>query len=402
MARDDQEAADYYKLAPRGSAKLPTVLSNRPVTLVAHTIHDTGGMERAFAELIRAASDRVEFSVVATHLQSDLVDAVRWTRVRAPSRPVPLLLSSFAALASPYIRNTVGLLHTQGAITLSRPDVASVQFCHAAFQQLPADQQRVSGGTLRGLNRLLDQRLAVSFEHRAYRRRNPPLLLAASGGVQTELRAAYPGCRSRVVPNGVDLQRFRPPRAGEEQLRLVSGSPDCVALFVGGDWQRKGLPIAIEAIARARASSTGPDLRLVVVGGGDPEPMKARAGELGIVDAVSFVGKVTDPERYFRSADVFLFPTAYEAFPLVALEAAASGLPLIATAANGITDLVDETSGYVVERRAEDLAGALLEIARDAPRRKRLGSEARSRAEKYTWASAAALTLAAYDEAACA
>lgn len=373
-------------------------MRRHPVTLVAHTIHDTGGMERAFSQLIRGLSDEVEFEVFAGHLQDDLLSAVRWRRVHVPRRPVPFVLAAFAALVEPHLRRRDCIVHTQGAITVGRPDVASVQFCHAAFQQLPADQQHVAGGRARRVNRAVDQRLSLAFERRIFAAKAPPVLLPASSGVESELRAEYPSARSRVVPNGVDLVRFSPPGRAEPRSGPSDGTPDLVALFVGGDWQRKGLPLVVEALGRLRGEAPKLDVRLVVVGGGDPEPLKARARATGVEHAVTFVGRVGDPERYYRAADVFVFPTAYEAFPLVALEAAASGLPILATRANGITDLVDETAGVLIQRRVEDIASSLRKMAEDPALRDRLGEGARRRAERYSWDAANRRVLQCYEE----
>ena len=89
----------------------------------------------------------------------------------------------------------------------------------------------------------------------------------------------------------------------------------------------------------------------------------------------------------YQLADAFVFPTSYEAFPLVALEAAASGLPILATAVNGIRELVsDGVNGFLISRDAGQIARRLRELGDDGALRRRLGSAARSSAMDYSWA----------------
>ncbi|MGH3049426.1 MAG: glycosyltransferase family 4 protein, partial [Gaiellaceae bacterium] len=83
----------------------------------------------------------------------------------------------------------------------------------------------------------------------------------------------------------------------------------------------------------------------------------------------------------------FVFPTWYEAFPLVALEAAASGLPIVASSANGIDELLaNGEAGIVAERTAEDVGQALARLVDDPDLRRSLGAAARDRSADYTWA----------------
>jgi UDP-glucose:(heptosyl)LPS alpha-1,3-glucosyltransferase len=109
-----------------------------------------------------------------------------------------------------------------------------------------------------------------------------------------------------------------------------------------------------------------------------------------------FFGPRVDVERFYQASDVFVFPTQYETFSLVAYEAAATGLPVVATRVSGIEDLVvDGRTGFVVRRDTEDIAAALLQLVQ-AQVRSRIGAEARSRATEYTWQRSVASVLSAY------
>jgi UDP-glucose:(heptosyl)LPS alpha-1,3-glucosyltransferase len=103
--------------------------------------------------------------------------------------------------------------------------------------------------------------------------------------------------------------------------------------------------------------------------------------------------------RLYAAADAFVFPTAYEAFPLVALEAAASGLPLLVTAVNGVEDLLEDgRNGWVVTRDAQDIAGRLNELHLHPQLARVIGGEARVAAIGYSWEAMATAYDSIYDE----
>src|SRR5581483_10427053 len=116
-----------------------------------------------------------------------------------------------------------------------------------------------------------------------------------STGLAREIDRHYPGLTLEVIPNGVDWGRFRPDSDLRRDMRaaLSIGPDEIVAVFVGGDWDRKGLGFAIGGLATARAS-TGLPIRLVVDGGGDEERFVTMARELGLRDAVVFAGWQAD------------------------------------------------------------------------------------------------------------
>ncbi len=365
------------------------------MTLIAHDVHDRGGMERALAELIRRAHRTVDFTVVAATLDESLRPLVRWVRVPVPRRPFPLKFACFYVLAGLRLTRLRGeLRHSMGAIVPQPMDLVAVQFCHAGFWELERAQPRPPQGLAGRLNAALHRALSLAAERWSYSPGRSPVFLAASEGIERELREHYAARSVRVVPNGVDGERFRPGGGDREALRAELGVPGdrLVALFVGGDWHRKGLALAIEALAGAESR-----YELWIVGGGDRQRFQALAERHGVADRVRFLGRRPDVERVYRAADVFVFPTLYEAFPLVALEAAASGLPIVATPVNGIEELLaGGEAGVVVRREAAELTRALRELGEDEARRAALGRAARRRAESYTWEAHARGVLEAY------
>ena len=190
------------------------------------------------------------------------------------------------------------------------------------------------------------------------------------------------------TPNGVDLDRFCVDDSARRAVRakLCTDEKATVVLFVGGDWDRKGLGLAIKAIA-AVGTSAG-QFELWVLGAGDQRRFGSYAEAAGVGDVVRFLGRRPDVERYYKGADVYLCCSSYEAFSLALLEAAASGLPLVTTRVGGTGELLEGTGdpmGIVVGRKADEVGAALATLAADAGRRTRYGRAARQRAERFGW-----------------
>jgi glycosyltransferase involved in cell wall biosynthesis len=145
---------------------------------------------------------------------------------------------------------------------------------------------------------------------------------------------------------------MRPASFDRAQFRRIHGlGPDDVVLvFMAlGHFERKGLPLLLEAMTQVQE----PNLKLSVVGG-EPGLIRAyqqRVASMGLAERVVFVGMQQDVRPFLWQADAFIFPSAYEVFPLVALEAAAAGLPLIASRLNGVEELLrDGENGFQVQR----------------------------------------------------
>jgi UDP-glucose:(heptosyl)LPS alpha-1,3-glucosyltransferase len=214
--------------------------------------------------------------------------------------------------------------------------------------------------------------------------------------VRGEIRRRYglPEERLSLIPNPVDLERFHP----QHRAALDAAGP--VFLFVGAGFPRKGLDIAIRALAAAGAGHA----ELWVAGRDEPAPWRALALRLGVGDRVRFLGVRADLATLYASADALVLPTRYDAFSNACLEAAASGTPVLTSGANGAAELVrpapgvEETAarqhpeivgpaqaGFVVED-PENVAGfaKALDALASPELRARLGRAARLVAERHS------------------
>jgi glycosyltransferase involved in cell wall biosynthesis len=164
--------------------------------------------------------------------------------------------------------------------------------------------------------------------------------------------------------------------------------------------ERKGIGNVIEAVRNI------PDVELLIAGGppfdqldGDPEARRLRAliGELGVGDRVRLLGGVARPElpALFRSADLVACCPWYEQFGMVAVEAMACGVPVVASHVGGLAETVQDgvTGIHVPPRRPDCITDAVARLLGDPDRRRRMGSAAVSRARRFGWDRVAAETL---------
>ena len=196
-----------------------------------------------------------------------------------------------------------------------------------------------------------------------------------------------------INPPGIDLDLFRP-GDGREARRLLGIDDAPTVLFVGRIQALKGLDVAVEALETVVHRL--PDARMMVVGGpsgpsGEAEYRSIRdlVDRLGLGDAVTWWG--VQPHRripvFYRAADVLIVPSRSESFGLVAAEAQATGLPVVAANVGGLRYVVrDGESGALVDGwDPTDFAKALLRVLESTTVRDHLVTGALSAGRRYGW-----------------
>lgn len=260
-----------------------------------------------------------------------------------------------------------GLARLVRIVRAWKPDVVHSHMVHANLMA-------------RALRMLVPVPVLVSTIHNVYE--GGPLLMAGyrlSNGLVDHMTiiseaAAERFVRERIVPqrlltviaNGVDTERMRnlPPDTRTTLRRSFGvGESDFVWLAVGRFEIAKDYPNLLRAFASVRARE--PRAVLVIVGQGSLQAeAEALAAELGLGDAIRFLGARSDVPAVMHSADGYVMSSAWEGMPMVLLEAAAAGLPIVATAVGGNGEVVrDRESGFLVPAKdAEALGKGMLRL----------------------------------------
>jgi len=207
-----------------------------------------------------------------------------------------------------------------------------------------------------------------------------------------------------VIPAGVDLDSFHPLDREKARRELYLKDYRRVLLFAGRLQPFKGLDLLLHAMTHLPNHGF---TRLLVVGGNagkvdELAKMNALVKELGISNMVGFVGAVEHEKMptFYNAADICVIPSFHESFGLVAVEALASGTPVIASRVGGLATIVkDGTTGYLFDERSpETLAIYLCLLMSENEIRESMAKAARPSVMKYNWSATARRLLKVYKE----
>src|SRR5262245_22914715 len=224
-------------------------------------------------------------------------------------------------------------------------------------------------------------------------------IVAISERVREQLKQFYgvPDEKIVTIPNGINLSRFSPDKVkARAEVRRSLGIDENIplVLFVGSQFRLNGLEFAIRALSEMKTQA-----RLLVVGNDSANSFRNLAAELGVADRVHFAGARKDLPDIYPAADAFVFPSLYETFALVCLEAMASGLPVLASRVGGIEDyLRDGVNGLFIRREAKDIAQKLDRVLTDPELQTRFAEQGLKTAANYSWEKIAQQYLRLFDQ----
>lgn len=212
-------------------------------------------------------------------------------------------------------------------------------------------------------------------------------LVAISSHIHTEL-TGYGIRPERIhkIPNGVDTRRFHPiPAANKNSLRKeLKLNRQFVILFVGEISDRKRPHWILPGLKRL--VDEGVDAELVLVGPVKDQAcwskLRQQAQSLHLVDRINWHGFVTEVERYYQMADVFVLPSQNEGMPNAMLEAMASGLPAICSPISGCSDVLGDGSCGRLVGSIDSLSDTLIEYAQNRDALRHIAQAARDRMER--------------------
>lgn len=375
----------------------PASPSTRPRVLVMTTYYHpvVGGVETHARQLVRhlhALGYPVEVVTkrIAPEPSYETIDGVRVRRVgpageRSPSgkwRALPAFTATAFRLAGDF--DVIVCIDYRG--------IGVAAIVAGAARGRPVIAQGETAGVLAGADAASSSGLApespgermLKAPVRWIYRRADHIVCIGRDLEREALRAGVPRERVHYLPHGVDTTRFRPATPDERPaLRATFGWPAdrLVTLFVGRLSVEKGVMDLLEAWKRVER----PDALLAIVGPdmtGHPwdagAPGRAFVHDNGMTCRVRFEGPAEDPAAFYRAADLFVQPSHFEALGNTAIEAMASGLPVVSSGVGGLADFcVDGTNSILfTPHSVESLASALQRALDDEPLRRRLGEAA--------------------------
>ncbi len=371
------------------------------IALVVHDYHRLGGHSRYCVELAERFAKEHEVHVFANRFppgapvfpQSAHETGRLYLHPVYANRATALgtVLSFFIPATRAIQRHgPFDIVHAQG-FACGQYDVLTAHICCAAWSA----QRRASGHEYGFKERLFDK-VVTYLERWLYPRQPSSPVIAISRRVQADL-AQY--CERRenitVIPHGVDTGEFDMGKKAawrrETRAELGWSAEQFTALWVGD--LRKGAQAAMEAVAR------NPGQHFAAVARNDPEPFRELARRIGLEGRCHLLPPTNEIARYYAAADAFLFPTTYDAFGMVVLEAMAMGLPPIVSRDAGAAELIQhENSGLLLDRPSdiERSAAWLRRLEEDVEWRSRISEQALSLARRQSWDWVAEQTLAVY------
>lgn len=346
-----------------------------------------GGAERQML-LLAEGLPRSEFELDVICLESRGSDADRAEAAGARVRVLGLRRRRAAGLPLPiypiYLAWTVARFVL---MTAGRYDVVDAWLYHAYAlctmtrfltrpKALISGRRSLSGfkGRFNALERIAD----------AVARHTTDVFVANSLAVKDDVvrREGLAPIRMRVIHNGVEPIGPLPDRERRRLRGTWGAGPDTIVVGCVANYKPyKGLELLIRVVVRLAAGPAGPDLRLVLVGEGRlrPELEELRA-ELRAEQIVILHGSEPEARNVYGGFDIAVLASEAEGLPNVVLEAAAAGLPIVATDAGGTREIIrDSTTGLLVPVGDEDaMVSALERLLRDPVERARLGEAARA------------------------
>lgn len=344
-----------------------------------------GGAEGYSVALVEQLAQRHEVHVFCQKLDHQW-PGVFYHRVSAPvSRPGWINQLWFAWATARATRQGFDIVHSHE--NTWRGDVQTIHVRPVRYNLLGA--RRGLSRLLRGLKIALSPRLItyMGLEGARFRDRPGRSVVATSDSLAAEVRAAYPQAAQRlsVIPPGVEMPG---PGPGRAEARALLGLPadGRLVLFVGNDYERKGLGTLLAALAELPA-----DVRVAVAGKERHIPQFQQAArQRGLGERVHFLGSLKRMDSAYRAADCLAHPTREDSFAMVVLEALAQGLPVVVSgpAHCGISALLSDGEQALLlkdPRDAEQLAANLSRVFGDQALRAHLGRQGRAFALARSW-----------------
>jgi glycosyltransferase involved in cell wall biosynthesis len=373
-------------------------MSSTPLrlVLVANRHQYNDGQGRVNYEVALAALNRgMKVTLLTAYCANEIANHpnAHFVPIGKEQLPTQLLRNlAFANESARWLREHRGefdLVQANGFVTWESCDIVTAHFVHTSFAKSP---YYPFARSLRpyALYQRAFTALNARWERRAFR--TAKHIIAVSDAVAEDVQElGVPSERVEVIYNGVDIDEFSPGPSERTSFNLPLHVP--LGLFVGDirTW-RKNLDTLLLAMQSI------PHLHLAVAGEVKKSPAPALARKLKVADRVHFLGKTPRIPMLMRSVDLLIFPSRYEPYGLVALEAMASGLPVILSRNVGSLEAFGDSLEVLEDPEdAAGLAASICSVLDSPERRERMTRLGRQRAIELSWSNMAAAYLQTYE-----
>jgi glycosyltransferase involved in cell wall biosynthesis len=357
------------------------------LAILSHRFQCNDGQGRVNFEVAKAALDAgYRLTIVATACSEMLTSHPRCQFVKIGNDRLPTELLRnlhYASSSARWLRahrREFDIVKANGFVTWEPCDIVAAHFVHAAW----GNSQWYPFRTLHpySLYQRLYTALNIHWEKTAFTRAKRVVAVGRPLVMQL-IDIGVPAENIDLVWNGVDTTQFHPGPPDRAAFGLPN---DTVLALFAGDIRtpRKNLDTVLRALTQV------PELSLVVAGAVERSPYPVLACKLGVGQRVHFLGQVKSIDLLMRSVDMFVFPSRYEAHPLVLLEAIASGLPSIVSSTFGADEFLGG-AGLILNDPDDDklLSSYMRMLTGDASIRVSMGYAGRRRALQMQWSATA-------------
>jgi glycosyltransferase involved in cell wall biosynthesis len=351
------------------------------IAIVTHNIIKGDGQGRVNYEIAQyALSQGNKVFLITNQVDKDLIQkGAVWMPIKIPKFPILLKVLLFAYKANRMLNKIkVDVIYGAGFTLTKKHDVNTAHFIHDAWMKSPMHTSKIRKGPY-GWYQWIYTKLNMYFEKISFKKSK--MVVAVSKKIKQDLtKIGIHKEKIHVIYNGVDINEFFPGKTNRKNLKLPEKVP--LALFVGDiKTPRKNLDTVLKALVKI------PELHLAVAGDTRESPYIKLAKELKLTKRVHFLGYKKDVANIMHAVDLFVFPSRYDPFAIVVLEAMASSLPVITTKTVGASELITPKSGIVLKypNETKALAQAMNDLVKNPKKRKETGKVGRVIAKRYTW-----------------
>lgn len=370
------------------------------IAMSARIYRRKGGISRYIAELAEHFSDEHEVHIYSSKWKDVKNDKIVFHKTPLPSGSLLVKARVYffeMSAISKLLRRRFDIIHTEGLESIWL-DVVTAHSIHRGYIEVMKNM-----GEPRPLGTL--DKFLLTIEKLNYSTyRNYRKIIADSTSSKEELMEYYnvPDGDIVVIPLGVDLDEYKPlekTKLTELKIKYGIDENDILLLSVATEFYRKGMAELISAVNILIKRRSYNNIKLLIVGSARDEHLyKKLAGKLGIFKEVIFTCSINDLNSHYNLADIFVFPTKYEAFGVPTLEAMAAGLAVINSKIGAGELTTDGIDGIHLDNpnNIEEIADKLEMLITDEKLRKLLGENARKTAMKYSWDETARKTMEVY------